>query len=239
MPNRIVRENILSSEAVCSLKWDEEVFYRRLMSIVDDYGRFEGRPELIRTKCYPLQVDQVRVADITRWNAACVKAGLILNYSVDGRQYIQILKFGQPLRSKSKYPDPDHNCMQMISNDFIRKPITDTDSDTDSDTKKGCGEKEKLEVRFIRFWDKYPKKEGKDGAMKTFIKIKPDDPLLDRMLNAIELQRVLKKWDLKENYQFIPLPQTWLNGKRWEDDHSGSLQVTRRMPSSADLQQSI
>jgi hypothetical protein len=118
MPNRIIRENILTSDAVCSLKWDEEVFYRRLMSVVDDYGRFENRPELLRAKCYPLQVDQVRVADITRWIAACVKAGILLEYCVDGRRYLQITKFGQQIRTASKYPDPPSNDGALISNDI-------------------------------------------------------------------------------------------------------------------------
>ena len=78
MPNRIVREAILSSERVAALAWPEEVFYRRLMSIVDDYGRTEANAQLLRSRCYPLQTDQVRAADIARWMAACQKAGVIL-----------------------------------------------------------------------------------------------------------------------------------------------------------------
>lgn len=106
MPNRIIRDAILTSEAVASLGWPEEVFYRRLHSIVDDYGRYEANTQLLRSRCYPLQTDNVRTADITRWMAACQKAGLILGYEVDGRQYLEVLKFGQQQRSPSKYPPP-------------------------------------------------------------------------------------------------------------------------------------
>lgn len=118
MPNRIVRESILSSEAVCSLKWDEEVFYRRLMSVVDDYGRCEASPVLLRSRCYPLQTDHVRVADISRWMAACQKAGLILVYVVDGKQYIELQKFNQQRRSVSRYPSPasDISCNHLLAN---------------------------------------------------------------------------------------------------------------------------
>ncbi len=118
MPNRIVREAILSSESVCSLKWDAEVFYRRLMSIVDDYGRHEATLQLLRSKCYPLQTDAVRVADISRWMAACQKAGLILCYAVTGKQYLEVTKFGQQMRSHSKCPNPPANassCEQPIA----------------------------------------------------------------------------------------------------------------------------
>lgn len=122
MPNRILREGILSSELVASLKWEEEVFYRRLFSIVDDYGRHEASPVLLRSRCYPLQTDFVRVADITRWMAACQKAGLILDYAANGRRYIQIVKFGQQTRTPSKCPPPppDANiCAQLPANDSL------------------------------------------------------------------------------------------------------------------------
>lgn len=119
MPNRIVRDAILTSESVCSLGWPAEVFYRRLMSIVDDYGRCEALPQLLRSRCYPLQTDLVRVADITRWMAECQKSGVILYYEVAGKQYLQIEKFGQQQRSASKYPAPlapASNCAQALSN---------------------------------------------------------------------------------------------------------------------------
>jgi hypothetical protein len=116
VPNRIVREAILSSERVASLGWAEEVFYRRLMSVVDDYGRTEANPQLLRSKCYPLQTDTVRAADISRWMAACQKAGLILGYEVIGKQYLELQNFGQQQRSASKCPPPpaaDINCEQV------------------------------------------------------------------------------------------------------------------------------
>lgn len=122
MPNRIIRDAILSSEAVASLGWPEEVFYRRLHSIVDDYGRYEANPQLLRSRCYPLQTDSVRTADITRWMAACQKAGLILGYEVAGKQFLEVLKFGQQLRSPSKYPQSipsDNTCYQLLANEHL------------------------------------------------------------------------------------------------------------------------
>lgn len=122
MPNRIVRDSILSSEQVCSLGWAEEVFYRRLMSIVDDYGRTEANPQLLRSRCYPLQTDDVRTADISRWMAACQKAGLILGYEVAGKRYLEIRKFGQQQRAASKCPDPPSDsdvCNQVISDEHL------------------------------------------------------------------------------------------------------------------------
>ncbi len=106
MPSRLLRDGILDSEAVNKLKPPEEVFYRRLMSVVDDFGRFDGRPQVLRGRLYPLRIDDVREADISRWIAACEKAGLIALYSHDGKPYILFGKLGSPRAKESKYPPP-------------------------------------------------------------------------------------------------------------------------------------
>ncbi len=106
MPVRLLREGILDSDAVCSLTFPAEVFYRRLMSVVDDFGRFDGRVSVLRSRLYALQIDKVREADITRWVAECAKAGLIALYSVSGKPYILFHKLGEPRAKESKYPDP-------------------------------------------------------------------------------------------------------------------------------------
>lgn len=106
MPNRILRESILTSDAVNSLTPHAEVFYRRLMSVVDDYGRYDARPSIIRAACFPLQLATVREVTVSRWIAECVKAGLVRLYDVDGKSYLVLLKLGEPRAKTSKYPDP-------------------------------------------------------------------------------------------------------------------------------------
>lgn len=106
MPGRYVREEILSSEKVAKLSFAAEVFYRRLMSIVDDYGRYESNPAVLRARLYPLQVDQVRTEDVAGWLAEVSKE-LVAVYAVGGKRYLQILNFKQQIRAKSKYPAPE------------------------------------------------------------------------------------------------------------------------------------
>lgn len=106
MPSRLLREGILDSEAVDQLSPPAEVFYRRLMSVVDDFGRFDGRTSVLRSRLYPLRTDSVREADITRWIAECEKAGLIALYAVAGKPYLLFHKLGSPRSKESKYPPP-------------------------------------------------------------------------------------------------------------------------------------
>jgi len=85
----------------------------------------------------------------------------------------------------------------------------------------------KQQERFDKFWNAYPKQRSKGQAEKTWIKINPDDELLDAMLSSIERWKRSKEW-LKDGGQFIPHPSTWLNAKGWEDE----LPVTRDLPTA-------
>lgn len=72
------------------------------------------------------------------------------------------------------------------------------------------------EQRFSAFWEAYPKKQAGEDAKKAFLEIAPDESTFDAILAAIERQKERKEWQ-KNGGQFIPLPASWLNAKRWED----------------------
>lgn len=112
MPNRILREGILTSERVERLNWAEEVFYRRLMSVVDDFGRYYARPALLLAACYPLLLKKVSDSDIEKWLSACENAALVRVYPAsDGKRYLQLLDFKQQVRATaSKFPPMPSEC---------------------------------------------------------------------------------------------------------------------------------
>lgn len=108
MPNRIIREGIITSESVNSLSWEAEIFYRRLLSVVDDFGRFDARPSVLRSALYPLKLDSMREDSVQRCLKSCEAARLVVLYSVEGKEYLEVTNFRQQVRSKnSKYPAPD------------------------------------------------------------------------------------------------------------------------------------
>jgi hypothetical protein len=116
VPTRLLREGILSSERVDQLEWQAEVFYRRLMSKVDDHGLYDARLSMLRSSLYPLRVDRVREADISRWMATCQKAGLIVLYEAGGKPFLRMLDTGWDESSKPKYPLPPENiCKQVLT----------------------------------------------------------------------------------------------------------------------------
>lgn len=132
MPNRIVREGILTSERVAKLDWAAEVFYRRLLSVVDDFGRYYAATKLLRAACYPLQIDSVKDADIEKWAKACEAAQLVLRYcDADGKQYVQVHDFRQQVRAKvSKFPSPDDRAPSTCAADATH-PLANAHLDVD------------------------------------------------------------------------------------------------------------
>lgn len=105
MPSRIIRDGIIESVAINSLPWEAELFYRRLMSIVDDYGRYSALPQLLVSRCYPLQVDKVSTSDVTKWLTLCSKQELIVLYKcIKDKPWLEIQQFNQRTRTPSKFP---------------------------------------------------------------------------------------------------------------------------------------
>lgn len=67
---------------------------------------------------------------------------------------------------------------------------------------------------FNKFWESYPSKVNKKRCMDLWKKIKPDEELLNKMLQSIEAWKRTSQW--KRGY--IPYPDTWLRGERWNDE---------------------
>jgi hypothetical protein len=113
LPNRILREGILTSSRIAKLGWAEEVFYRRLHSVVDDFGRYFADQGLLRAACYPRQLNKVSDSDIGKWLTVLVEAALVRVYPAqDGERYLELLDFRQQVRAKeSKFPNPLSTCV--------------------------------------------------------------------------------------------------------------------------------
>lgn len=79
---------------------------------------------------------------------------------------------------------------------------------------------------FDLFWNLYPKHEAKGAAEKAWAKV----PIADRP----EVLQKLKAFRFPVDRQFIPLPASWLNAKRWLDEGPDDVAV---QPSLIDWEQ--
>ena len=124
MPNRILKESITTSETVDSLSVEAERFFYRLIVVCDDYGLMDARPAIIRSRCFPLRVDEITTATVQGWLGELEAADVIRRYVVGGRAYLKMttfLRHQQQRAKRSKYPEPpDGACQQPISDDIRR-----------------------------------------------------------------------------------------------------------------------
>lgn len=121
MPNRIIKESICTSDTIEQLTWFEEVVFYRLIVNSDDYGRFDGRGEIIKSRLFPLKEGKVTVKSVVEAINKLATVGLVILYECDGKPYLQLSTWDkhQQVRAKrSKYPEFNETCNHLISNDI-------------------------------------------------------------------------------------------------------------------------
>ena len=116
----------------------------------------------------------------------------------------------------SIYQGNDLEIEQQNNNKLTTDMLTDEQQTYTNKNVKNVKKKE-ISTSFMKFYEAYPKRIGRADAIKAWVKLKPDDTLLELMLQKIELFKQSEDW-IKDNGKYIPYPATWLNGKRWEDE---------------------
>jgi len=112
---------------------------------------------------------------------------------------------------------------QANANNKNKNKNIEEDKDIKENPLKGVKEKSAaLDRSFDKFWACYPRHTAKQDAKRAFIKVSPDDALLETMLTAIQRQKQTDQWS---DPRYIPHPATWINGRRWEDEATAPKQL--------------
>ena len=90
-----------------------------LITYVDDYGRGDARPAIIKGSCFPFR-DRMTNRDIEKGLADLADAGCVSLYSVDGKPYLHFPNWEQHQRVRSKIskcPAPEDGvpCQQVAA----------------------------------------------------------------------------------------------------------------------------
>lgn len=241
MPNRILKESICTSDTIDQLSPQEEVFFYRLLVACDDYGRMDGRPRILRARCFPLRVDVITDDAISEWLDTFERVGLVERYTVNGQLYIQVTtweRHQQVRAQRSKFPAPADsntasasNGYQLISDDIRcpRNPNPNPDPNPYPDTimsapavpepspqePKPKPVKHEYSADFEQFWTIYPRKEEKRGAFKSWNARLKGGALPDQIIAAA---RNYATATADTEPQWIKLPATFLGPDRDYDD---------------------
>lgn len=137
-----------------------------------------------------------------------------------------MLKVGE----NGAYKFPDSNAMvaerlpngcQLVAERLPQVSIGKISIDKNINTNISCNENSEIEVLdqkemwFESFWEIYPKHQDKKKAKQKFLKLCTDEKKYQEIMQG--LRNVLPVWAKKDN-KYIPMPTTWLNGERWNDE---------------------
>lgn len=163
---------------------------------------------------------------IARYISALKDLGFIYVESFNGRA--RVLRTTNKVGGKKCHACPDKNVMSAMTK---MSPIYNSiENSLEKDTPKSPqGDVLALSVetpvspsenteRFEEFWKAFPKCERKVAKAKCreLWTKRNLDTHADAILKALSIDSNSHDWK-KDNGQFIPMPQTWLNRKRYED----------------------
>lgn len=127
-----------------------------------------------------------------------------------------------------KFPDSNDavaerlpNGCQMVAERLPQVSIGKVSIDKNNKNNISCNENSEIEVLdqkemwFESFWEIYPKHQDKKKAKQKFLKLCTDKKKYQEIMQG--LRNVLPVWAKKDN-KYIPMPTTWLNGERWNDE---------------------
>jgi hypothetical protein len=134
MPTRYLKPGIRDSDRIeAVLDPDAEILFYRLLIVVDDFGRTDARPLMVKSACFPIRM-RVNADNCMQWLNILNSTRLIGLYEVDGKPYLQIAKWdNKPRANASKFPEPSadvYKRMQMLP---VTVTVTVTKTGTETD----------------------------------------------------------------------------------------------------------
>ena len=168
MPTRLLKDSIHQSERLNKLSDFQYRVWVNLITYVDDFGRGDARPAIIKGTCFPLR-ERLSNADIEAALQALAGAGCVGLYEVGGKPYLYFPRWEshQNIRNKkSKYPAPpqsDDDCTELNTNESnciqtpANVPVIQSESISESNTESNpdiCTEPRGVPVLSILLNDK-------------------------------------------------------------------------------------
>ena len=219
----------LSTKAIychLNMRADDDGFVDAPNSIVRKIGASKNDFDLLVAKRYVLKFESGIIV-IKHWRMH----NTIRQDRYKPTQFQEELKTLSIKENKS-YTDCQPSVNQMETK-CSQNASADIDIDLDIDKEldinklylgqKTCEDTYKKEELFESFWKVYPRKVGKEKCRNWFKSHKPNEELVQKMIEAVEIQKKSKQWS---DPQYIPHPYTWLNQGRWADELTPSKDST-------------
>lgn len=205
---RTIKPEFFTSEDIVSITPWARLLYIALWCEADREGRLVWKPLTFKIRYFP--ADEIDIhAMCDELVDKCLIELYLDNFAVIPSFYRH--QNINPRESASVLPEPLSNA--RVSDASHKK----------SDAQQGKSRKGKETNRrvsvdnvFEKFWSVYPRKDAKVQAEKAFVKLAPDESVLDEIIAGVTRALASEQWR-KDDGKFIPYASTWLNQKRWQD----------------------
>ncbi len=195
---RTIKPEFFTSEDIVSLSPLARIFYIALWCEADREGRLNWRPGTLKLRYLPADA-----CDITALAKELIDRGLIVLYTVEGKEYAEVVSFTRH---------------QVINNRESESVIPTRQARVKHASARVQGEGKGKEGKeqedaFARFWEAWPKNERKQDKAKCAEKFKPHAHLIETILADIETKKRTEKW----RGGYVEAPEVYINNRRWED----------------------
>lgn len=218
---RSIKPEFWTSEQVMALKPVTRLLFIGMWNFADDYGRMAYAPGTIKAQVMPS--DDVSISDVKDMLSELSSVGLIIIYSVKGKEYVEVTgwshqKIDKP--HKPKFPAPYSETSETFDEHSPKSsepsPLDRIGEDKE---KKESSRAPRVETaKFEEFWREYPRRKGdnpKSPAFKAFEAAVRQGADPDAIISGV--RRAKAKNADKIGTEFIPQAIKWLRDRRWED----------------------
>lgn len=220
---RSIKPEFWRSDDIDRLDWATRLLFIGLWSYVDDNGVGRDRESDIAADLFSGDLSRDprdTLATVSGGLQKLFEAGLIERYTVDGRHFLHITSWTKHQRidkpNKQRYPLP--TCEDASPRETLAEPSRESrETPATGAVEQGSrgtvlmSDESDADDPFTDFWRQYPRKEAKAAARKAWDKATQTTDVGD-ILDG------LTAYAFSDDPKYRPLPASWLNGKRWEDE---------------------
>jgi hypothetical protein len=117
MPQRFLRPGIRNSSKWNAVPFSAQSFYVRALTLVDDFGRYDGRASVLWGECFAVWNEQnpanpITLNDVVEMLQQLAAAGLVSIYEAGDKKVLQIEQWQERVRegTKEKWPANPESC---------------------------------------------------------------------------------------------------------------------------------
>lgn len=203
---RMIYAKIFASHDLNTLSVNARYLYIGTLVLADDEGRLNADSRYLKGQIFSYD-ESVVFLDVSKWLMELEKIGILTLYQSGGSTFIQ-----HPNWAKYQYIRNDRKSESKIPAPSI--PVNQKSDMPQQNTSK-VKEKKGKGIAFESFWNLYPKKSQKKKSEDKWNALTLE--IQDGILKDLSVRIKTVDWT-KEKGRYVPMPTTYLNGERWNDE---------------------